>query len=312
MTPTSLVAQGDGKHNCNKHMKATHGLDMGRLSVQTGQQTIGSGMVFSVETMNAALLTELVMDLLPFAFLQRKGRQASMKYLAPASYKLPSRTWFVDALKNKYRLHRKLLVAAFKSPRFCEKYALSFDGWRAAIAAKVMYAAKVSFLTEDLVPVELPLDICALTDKRAVTVAAWVRGALEKAGLPPANLIVLVSDGAERAVEEAFREGLDATDPEEDVEWREVARELHVNYIWCCDHRLSLVVKHSLRTAGMDRMIDMTDEMVRFVMKTPKIRALYDKAQGDVNVRRRLKSFPETRFAMRCRWVAAWSRTRRC
>jgi hypothetical protein len=39
-----LVAQGDGKHNCNVHMKSAHGLDMERLVGVGGQMTLANGL----------------------------------------------------------------------------------------------------------------------------------------------------------------------------------------------------------------------------------------------------------------------------
>ncbi len=144
---------------------------MDRLTGGTGQLTLASGTKFVKEEGDAALLTELIVDLLPFIFAQRPGRHASMEPLVPKSYTPPSRTWFAQALKAEYVENRGLVAKALKSDRFCSKFALSFDGWRASIQAKVMYAAKIHFLTDDMVPVELPLSIDALPDKRAQQVA---------------------------------------------------------------------------------------------------------------------------------------------
>jgi hypothetical protein len=130
-----LVAQGDGTHNCKSHMKSTHGLDMQGLSGGAGQMTLPSGMKFSKEAVDASLLTEMIIDLLPFTFAQRPGRRASMEQLVPKSYTPPSRTWFVQALKAEYLEGRSLMTKALKCDRFCHKFSLSFDGWRAAIQA---------------------------------------------------------------------------------------------------------------------------------------------------------------------------------
>jgi hypothetical protein len=293
---------GKGQTHASQHAWHEHQITFGKTTDPKQRRFIMDFPRPSDEMLDEAFLNELIQDLQPFSFINRPGRMQVAALTLPAGYTPPSNVTLKTQLHDAFTTARSLLRSTFRSPKrgFVDYYSVSFDGWKAALKAKVMYAAKVHFINEDGVALCFPLDVSAIADKRAVTVARWLHHALENAGLDPLRLYCLTGDGAERKVGEDFSdERAEEIPVDDDVNWEEVAQQLKVLYVWCGDHRLSLVVKKTLKLVQLvHTVVEPTEQVVQFVRKTPKIRALYEKFREEAKIGQVIKTFPATCYAM--------------
>lgn len=296
------VPQGKGPGNAEKHAWNEHRITFGSKKDLTQRRFITDSPRPTDAALDDAFLNELIDDLQPFSFVKRPGRMAVSSLTLPSGYMPPSNMTLKARLHAAYKCSRGLLREAFLLPsrKLVDYYCVSFDGWKASLKAKVMYAAKVHFVTEDGVTLSFPLEIAPIPDKQAETVARWLQHALQNAGLEPSRLFALTGDGAERKVgAEVNEDRAEMIPPDEDVDWEKVAGLLKVHYVWCGDHRLSLVVKKTLRVTNlMQVVVEPTEELVRFIRKTPKVRAQYEKYREEAKVAQVVKTFPATRYAM--------------
>lgn len=261
------VAMGNGTTNAANHLWSAHqirvGLDNG--SVVKRQATLTTGLVLTRATIWKQFYMEMIMDLAPFSFLEKPGRSVTQAKLFP-DMELPSDDWLRAELDCEYAAQRERLRTQFQHTDFVLFYVLSLDGWTLKSKGRLMYAARLQFLTSDMDFVCIPLEISPIASKSAESVSRWLQRALQvhlcllsecsnrapqAMGLPLDRLLVITADGAEKAVADALTDLLreakfNLIPAADDVNWQDVAALLKVEYWWCGDHRLALVVRHGL------------------------------------------------------------------
>jgi hypothetical protein len=135
-------------------------------------------------------------------------------------------------------------------------------------------------------------------------------------GLPLDRLLVVTADGAEKAVADALTDLLreakfNLIPAADDINWQDVAALLKVEYWWCGDHRLALVVRHGLEDPREGSPF--VEHTRKFVLKgellgdslhfslflviwTNKLRVLHDQLVAELKTPQ-LLHFSATRFA---------------
>jgi hypothetical protein len=289
-----------GPANAWKHLNGVHGLydHSGAGRADKKQMTLTASMI-RPEHARRAFLEEMVRDLRPFAFLESRGRAGTQRTLMP-SVPVPSDSSLRADLQKEYDHQRQRLVTAFERLDFVHYFCLMMDGWTLSLKGRLMYACRVRFLTEKMQLVEIPLEVSTIEGKDAAIVARWVQSAVQRAGLDMKHCLVITADGAERAsvleaAEVQLREARFAVpQADADLNWIAVAGKLKIEYFWCIDHRLSLVVKAGLSSSAA--FVASTREVSRFIQKTNKVRLQYDKITKEAGISQ-LRHYSDTRYA---------------
>lgn len=192
-----LFSMGQGSTNAWKHLAAVHGI--GEVKNVDKQQTTLGGPRVQPEDANDAFFREMILELRPFRFLEGPGRRHSQAITAP-NVNLPSKDWLRRRLEKEYEFLRGQFQRCLQNPAFCLYYNVMFDGWTISGRGRLLYALRVSFLTEDFEYVVIPIEISTIGGKDSSIVAQWIQRALQGIGLDFERCLVMTADGAEKKV----------------------------------------------------------------------------------------------------------------
>jgi hypothetical protein len=254
---------GQGNTNAWAHLTSVHGFVNPASPADKRQGTLPYGLPVSKDRAWDTIFEEMINDLRPFNFLESKGRAATQKKLLP-SLALPSDDWLRGRLDREYERLRLRLRDLLQHPEFVQFYAILMDGWTLSAKGRLMYAARIQFLTDELDFITIPVEISAIAGKDAAIVGRWLQQALQRMGLPLMRGLVITADGAEKSAVEAASDlagaelrtaKLNLPSAEVDVNWHEVASRLQIGFLHCCDHRFSLTWKHSLEDVATGKVL---------------------------------------------------------
>ena len=174
------VAMGNGTTNAANHLWSAHQIKVGLddSAVVKRQATLTTGPVLTRATVWRQFYMEMVNDLATFSFLEKPGRSATQAKLLPA-VELPSDDWLRAELDREYAVQRERLRTLFQQTDFIFFYVLCLDGWTLKSKGRLMYAARLQFLTSDMDFVCIPLEISTIAGKSAESVSRWLQKALQ-------------------------------------------------------------------------------------------------------------------------------------
>ena len=277
---------GNGQGNAFKHLGKHFTVFDKEKDIDRKQRTLSmTGPSFSAKSYNEALFEEFVMDLKPFSFLETPGRKHSTASLPlPKDYGHPSDDFFRRKLEDEYTAIRKRLRELFSIEPFLLFFSLTMDGWKCSLAGRSMYAMRIRFLTEDFELIEIPVEISAIPGKEARVVSHWVQSGIQNFGLDMKNCILITADGAEKAavgvlnsdLKDAFKSDSYFIPIDEDINWKDAASMMNIPYLWCMDHRASLVIRKTFTGTHFLPQVDVAKDLVQMMRKTNKIRIMYD------------------------------------
>lgn len=252
-------AMGQGNTNAWSHMTSVHGfVNPAKLGNTRQSQLQLGGIPLTKEKAWETLFGELIWDLRPFTFLESRGRAATQQKLVP-SVASPSDDWFRSRLDREYEQLRARLRGLLLRVEFVQFYTILMDGWTLSAKGRLMYCARIQFLTDEMDLISIPVEISTIAGKDAALVGRWLQQALQRMGLPLSRGLIITADGAEKAAVESTSDlaaaelrnaKFNLPSVADDVNWLEVASKLSIGHVHCCDHRFSLVFKHGLEDAS--------------------------------------------------------------